>query len=110
MREPTFEQASILDHQEIKDFIERREFRAEHFPLLLELGTLPADLFHIHHNFFGFAKEKVIEQLKREIQTHPDKPQWIRYCEIFIKIAEAYGWPTAWNTNVVFEKLLSERK
>jgi hypothetical protein len=67
---------SVLEDDEVKDFIEMRNFKQEDCYLIEKLATFPKGLrIEELHNFFayGISKEKSIQQFERLIDRTPDE-------------------------------------
>jgi len=108
-REPRGEEKpSVLEEEDIKKFIERRQIRPEDFYLIETLARFPTDLvigdlhnmFNVHHGKSPGEIRKILS-LAKEGSLHYVKRKTL--LETILQFAEKYDWATCYNLVRILE-------
>jgi hypothetical protein len=95
---------TIVQEQDIADFINKRHIDPEHFSVIEELATIPKSVVIVHaHNLFNMYKERsagVIEKGLASAENEDTK----RLYELLQTFHSSYDWATCFNLVRVIER------
>ncbi|MDA2936011.1 hypothetical protein MYX06_02230 [Patescibacteria group bacterium AH-259-L05] len=113
---------SILEDEDVKDFIKMRNIRPEDFEIIEKLYTYPQEFFIEYHNLYSFEGEKTAQQLDRIIQdlreqirdaeqkkydplrSVPKLKEKIEVTMLLLSVVAKYDWHTARHLNSLLER------
>ncbi len=99
---------SILENDQVKDFIEYRGIKAEHYDIIELLSLVPKNaLIAPMHNFFSLNQHNSIRELQRSIREAElnNNAQRKNMYELFLQFCEAYDPDTAHHLERVLENI-----
>jgi len=95
---------SVINREELQEFIKDRDVKPEDFYLIEELASFPKSMVIMElHNLFNTYHEKSGKELERMIQNESDS-QRKELSEIMEQFYEKYGWETSWHLERLLEK------
>lgn len=105
-KEPKFERKpSVINQQEIQDFIKDRNIQPEDFHLIEKLAASPKNLIIMElHNMFNMCKDRSGKDLENLIKTSKDENKKELY-EVALEFYQKYDWPASWDLVRLLEKL-----
>lgn len=99
---------SVLEEEDVKNFIERRQIHPEDFHLIETLAKFPPDLVVAEfHNTFTEDHEKSLDGIRRRISVLDNDPKHAWRGEVLramLQFAEKYDWGACVNLVMVLEE------